>query len=612
MARTAKKQWKQIPESTLSSRFGEQAVQPVPRTEYPRPQFRRQSFFCLNGWWDYAITQNTAVPAWQGEILVPFSPETSLSGVRKILHPGEYLHYHRTFAAPDIGGGRLLLHFEGVDQECQVFLNEKSVGRHKGGYCRFSFDVTPYLIKDGENDLRLVVRDETEFLPHARGKQRLTDGGPLSEIFYMPQSGIWKDVWMECVPENYLTDCRLTPCQADGTVEIVPRSNRYGNASVKISFEGRMMCEAVVPIGQPTRLPLAENHPWTPDDPALYDVALDFGEDHAECYFGLRDVAVKKDAQGIARIFLNGKPMFASGVLDQGYWPESLMTPPSDEALLYDIQSVKSMGFNLIRKHVKVEDERFYYHCDRLGLLVAQDMPNGGGAYNMVFQAYLPNALGRLIRRFPDRNYKLYRRESPVGRAQYRADLYGMIRQLGSHPSIIMWVPFNEGWGQFDARKICTEIKTLDPSRLVNEACGWFDQGGGDLYSIHNYFRKLRVSPQGTRAVALTECGGYAYPVEGHKAEEKDFGYRKYPDLSATTDSYCGLWETQLLPAIPKGLSMVIYTQLTDVEGEVNGLMTWDRAVDKLDKERISAMNLRAAQQFATCARPAVPANAAV
>lgn len=312
----------------------------------------------------------------------------------------------------------------------------------------------------------------------------------------------------------------------------------------------------------------------------------------------MRKYSVAKDANGILRFFLNNKPFFFNGVLDQGYWPDGLMTAPSDEALIYDIVKLKEYGFNTIRKHIKVEPERFYYHCDRLGMIVWQDMPNGGGDYNMAFVTYLPNGLGNFARGIKDHHYKWFKREDEEGRKQYYRDLQGMIRLLYNYPSIAVWVPFNEGWGQFDARKVSEKVKKWDSTRLVNEACGWFDQKGGDMYSIHNYLRKLKVSPKLDRVVALTEYGGYAFPVEGHLACEKKFGYQKYATTEELTENYKRLWDEEIFPNLARGLSSAIYTQTSDIEEEVNGVMTYDREVDKLGMEVVCELNRKLYRMF--------------
>ena len=331
--------------------------------------------------------------------------------------------------------------------------------------------------------------------------------------------------------------------------------------------------------------------PWTPDTPHLYDVIIRYGEDEVRSYFGMRKLSTGRDGKGILRFFLNNKPYFFNGILDQGYWPESLMTAPSDEALVYDIIKLKEMGYNTIRKHVKIEAERFYYHCDRLGMMVWQDMPNGGGEYNMVFVTHLPNASDRFARGVSDRHYGIFKRKDGEGRRQYYTDLKNMVSTLYNYPSIAVWVPFNEGWGQFDAAKATKEVREIDSGRLINEACGWFDQGGGDMYSIHNYRHKLKVKPQQDRVVALTEYGGYAYPVEEHLSCKKEFGYQHYHSTEELTQNYKRLWEEEIYPNLQYGLCSAIYTQTSDIEEEINGVLTYDREIVKLDEDQVKEMN---------------------
>lgn len=345
------------------------------------------------------------------------------------------------------------------------------------------------------------------------------------------------------------------------------------------------------------RVPMKNFRAWSPEDPHLYDVVIKMGSDVVKSYFGMRKVSVERDKKGILRFCLNNKPFFFNGILDQGYWPDGLLTAPCDEVLLYDIEKLKEMGYNTIRKHIKVEPERFYYHCDRLGMMVWQDMPNGGGDYNMIFVTYLTNAFDWFARGIKDHHYSWFKREDKEGRRQYYKDLTGMIRHLYNHPSIAVWVPFNEGWGQFDANKATELIRKKDPTRLVNEACGWFDQKGGDMYSIHNYVRKLKVKPQ-SRVVALTEYGGYAYPVKEHMACEKEFGYQHYHSKEELTANYKRLWEEEIYPNLEHGLCSAIYTQTSDIEEEINGVMTYDREVDKLIVDEVLKLNQRLYQEF--------------
>ncbi|MDE7259141.1 MAG: glycoside hydrolase family 2, partial [Lachnospiraceae bacterium] len=495
------------------------------------------------------------------------------------------------------------------------------LGQHKGGYLPFHFDVTDVL--QDENVLTLRVTDETEWSPHARGKQKLSKKGILSSLFYTPQSGIWQTVWMESVPEEYIEWVKITPLydksavrfkfktagmnSRAGAMETVKSDQEKAickgeqTAQITIMEQDKVIAQAQADPGKECVIGLDGFQSWSPEDPFLYDVEIVLGDDVVTSYFGMRKVSVDRDAKGILRFFLNNRPYFFNGLLDQGYWPESLMTPPCDEALVYDIEKQKELGYNTIRKHVKVESERFYYHCDRIGMLVWQDMPNGGGAYNMAFVAGIANFSDSIAREMSDSNYRRFKREDPEGRRQYCRDLTGMVKQLYNHPCIAAWVPFNEGWGQFDAAKITAKLRSLDKTRLINQACGWFDQKGGDMYSIHNYRRGLAVSPQKDRVVALTEFGGYAYPVAGHMFSKRKFGYRHYPSGEALTAGYRRLIEEEVFPNVACGLSTAIYTQVSDIETEINGVMTYDREVVKIDPDTIKALNRELNQIFHEC-----------
>lgn len=583
----------------LTTRWGKNLDKENVHSEYPRPQLVRDSFFSLNGIWEYAINQSTNVETYDGEILVPFSPEATLSGVNRIVTPEDYLHYRKVFVLPEgFQKERVILHFGAVDQECSVYLNGQLLGEHEGGYLAFSFDVTAYLIP-GENVLTLRVKDWTETSPHARGKQRLVRPKHMPSLFYTSQSGIWKSVWMESVPENYITDVRLTPMFDESAVR-VQVSTKAANQNGKIFiYDGsEVAAEADWAAEEELVIPLKNFKPWTPEFPCLYDVKVTAGEDEIYSYFGMRKLSVEKDSKGILRFFFNNKPFFFNGVLDQGYWPDGLLTPPSDEALAYDIYKLKELGYNTIRKHIKVESDRFYYHCDRLGMMVWQDMPNGGGDYNMLFVTYLPNVLECAARGIKDDKYSWFKRTDEAGRQQYYYDLEMMVAQLYNHPSIAAWVPFNEGWGQFDAAKATELIRGIDDTRLINEACGWFDQHGGDMFSIHNYLRKLKVKPQKDRVVALTEFGGYAFPIPGHLACDKEFGYKNYKTKEELTAAYKKVFEEQIYTNLDKGLCSAIYTQTSDIEEEINGLMTYDREVNKFEEDVLKEVHRELYKKF--------------
>ena len=589
-----------------------------PLAEYPRPAMRRDSCEILNGPWQYAITQTAEYPAaWQGSILVPYSPEAPASGVGRTLQPGQWLHYHRLFAPPAGEGGRVLLHFGAVDYACAVQVNGHLAGGHRGGYWPFTLDITDLLNGTDRNSLWVAVQDPTGHGTQARGKQTLKPGG----MFYPAQSGIWQTVWLERVPDNYIQTLTVTPDYDARTVTVRVHTAKPGGAVnlwAMVRAGGVTIAEdwgsdEADQDGEVT-LNIPEEHffPWSPDTPFLYDLTVgtnqgeEAGLDTVHSYFALRKWSCTPDAHGVLRFCLNDKPILLNGLLDQGYWPEGLYTPPSDAAVERELSEVKALGFNLLRKHAKIEPQRWYYHCDRLGLIVWQDIVNGGSAYNLWFVTYLTNVLQPLLRRFPDGKaaYSLLSRAKPVGREEYAHELADTVQALRCHPCIACWVPFNEGWGQFDAGKAVQALRTLDGTRLVDEASGWFDQGGGDVHSLHNYFYPLRIRPQ-KRTVALSEYGGIAWPMPGHEPPHKTYGYGTAKDRQELTARYKKLQLKTVLPQLEKGLSALVYTQLTDVEDEVNGLFTYDRAAVKPDANAVRSVNAALAAEFARVTNPA-------
>lgn len=567
----------------LMTPWGEHLDENCILTEYPRPQMRRNSYLNLNGRWEYAITDSDESPRhWDGTILVPFSPESALSGVGRTLRPGQTLWYRREVIVPQgfiPADGRLLLHFGAVDQEAAVYWNGRLLGRHMGGYNAFTLDATDAL--GPRNSLVVRVHDDTDASFHSRGKQKTRRGG----IWYTPQSGIWQTVWMEAVPRHYIEGLRIVPLFDQSAVEVTVRCAQP--LQCEATVDGR-----TVPFtsGEPARIPMPDFRAWSPEDPYLYDLSVTLGEDRVESYFGMRKMEVRADRGGVKRLFLNGEPYFQSGLLDQGYWPDGLYTAPSDEALIYDIQTAKAMGFNLLRKHIKVEPMRWYYHCDRLGMLVWQDMPSGGGKYRFS-TITLPLVTG-IHRR--DNHYRAFARASSQGRGEYMDELEEMVGQLFNAPSVVLWVPFNEGWGQFDSTLVMERLRALDPTRPVDPASGWHDQGAGELRSLHVYFKPFRFRrDRRGRALALSEFGGYNLRVDGHCFNQKDYGYRRLPDAAALWRDFSRLYEREVLPAVPRGLCASVYTQLSDVEDELNGLMTYDRRVVKLDADEVRELNER-------------------
>ena len=537
--------------------------------EYPRPQLRRDSYLNLNGTWEYAITEAPGIPdRFDGEILVPFSPESVLSGVGRTLWPGAYLWYRRTVTLPaGFRRGRLLLQFGAVDQIATVYVDGTELFTHVGGFTPFTVDVTDAARSDSFT-LLVRVSDTTDSAGMTFGKQRLRHG----HIWYPPQSGIWQTVWMESVPENYIRGVRIIPHFDKRQVELWVA----GSGTCTAQFAGGTHS---FPAGRPARLDVPDMHPWSPEDPFLYDLRLTIGEDAVDSYFAMRKFSVERDSAGDMRLTLNGRPYYQNGVLDQGYWSDGLLTAPSDEALIYDIELAKSMGFNMLRKHMKIEPLRWYYHCDRLGMLVWQDMPAGGTSRNPLIVS-LPLITGIQLR---DNRYGLFGRRSAEGRTQFYRELHEMVAALFNCPCVAMWVPFNEGWGQFDSAKVCAGILSMDTSRVIDHASGWHDQGIGFVRSLHVYGRSFRMKDvPSSRAIVLSEFGGYTLRIDGHCRPGRAFGYRRFDSANSYKYALLDLYKHQILPAHSEGLSASVYTQLSDVEDELNGLVTYDRRVVKL------------------------------
>ena len=581
--------------------------------EYPRPLLQRNSYVNLNGYWEYAITKKFQKPtAYDGKILVPFSPESALSGVNRQLQPDEYLWYRtRLYADTDKlrKGLHLILHFGAVDQACRVYLNGKEAARHSGGYLPFSVDITSCCETEKASELIVAVRDLSDTSYHARGKQKLKRGG----MFYTAQSGIWQTVWMEYVPACHVEEITAEPDLTQGTVRITVHSSAdlpvriqirepalyqdidAGSALSSVSpAEPSVPCKETVSetisdlltecSGESNHaidIPLPVIRPWTCEEPYLYYFTVTLGADMVTSYFALREFTVKPDPNGIPRICLNGQAQFQNGVLDQGYWPDGLYTAPSDKAYIFDISEMKKLGFNMLRKHIKIEPQRWYYHCDRLGMIVWQDMVNGGSGYKHWFVTYAATLLSRNHWIIPDNCLRLLSRTHREGRKEFVREMKETVRLLKGHPSIAVWVIFNEGWGQFHAGKMTRIARECDAGRLIDQASGWFDQHGGDLQSIHHYFFKMKFAPEKERATVLSEFGGYSLQIPEHSACYKLYGYGTYKDAAGLKKAYENRMQ-KMRELIPSGLCASVYTQLSDVEEEVNGIFTYDREVNKL------------------------------
>jgi len=552
----------------LMTRWAKQVSAKKAHPEYPRPQMTRKKWQSLNGMWDYAIKpkDNSQPKDFEGQILVPFCAESALSGVMKTVGGDNRLWYQRNFEIPrSWKGQRVLLHFGAVDWDAAVWVNGKQVGTHRGGYDPFTFDITDALKSTGQQRIVVSVWDPTNAGSQPRGKQVSKPRG----IWYTAVTGIWQSVWLEPVPQVYIKSLKIVPDIDAGHVRITADC---GGETAGLSFEAEVKAglfaktEGGAELGKEAEIALKNPKLWSPDSPHLYDLKVSLKDsggktvDSVSSYFGMRKIEVKKDEAGINRLFLNNKVLFQYGPLDQGWWPDGLYTAPTDAALRYDIEVLKKLGCNMLRKHVKVEPDRFYYWCDKLGLMVWQDMPSGNN-------------------------------KEDQAKKQFELEWTRVIGFLRNHPSIVMWVPFNEGWGQHDTERYVELTKKIDPTRLVNNASGWADKEVGDVHDIHKYPGPAAPPVEENRAAVLGEFGGLGLPVKEHTWQaEKNWGYRSYETREALTEAYVKLI-ANLRSLIGGGLSAAVYTQTTDVEIEVNGLMTYDRAMVKMDAKKAIAAN---------------------
>lgn len=583
---------------TLTTRWAAEAMCDMPLKEYPRPQMIRENWVCLNGMYDFAITDEDVkwCEEYKEEIRVPFAVESCLSGVCKRVDDDEIMWYRKKIVLPEsFKGKRTLLHFGAVDWECKVYINKKEVGGHLGGYCPFSIDITDALT-DGENELVVRVYDPTDEGWQNRGKQASESHG----FWYTSTSGIWQTVWMEAVSESYIASYKATPDIDKGVIEIKTEVIGEGSLKIKIYDGDTVVNEKEISCHEAVEVPGMKL--WSPESPFLYDFVLELSKDgevadSIKGYFGMRKYSIG-EYQGYNRLFLNNEPYFQRGLLDQGYWSDGGMTPPTDEAMIYDIEKMKDLGFNMLRKHIKVESARWYYHCDRLGMLVWQDMVSGGKALNLFHAGVLPNIHGvlnpivNLSKK--DNAYKTFNRDKIEWRLQFEEELFEMIGCLYNFTSICCWVPFNEGWGQFDAKRIGDAIKEKDPSRFVDHASGWYDQKGCDFRSMHKYILPVILPKYDGRPLVLSEYGGYSQKIKGHVWNwEKSFGYQMYSSKETLTKAYKNLHEKQIIPNIRKGLSATVYTQVSDVEFEVNGILSYDRELVKIDEDTLRELNAK-------------------
>ncbi len=599
-------EWQPL-DGKIMSRWAKEVTPENVWQEYPRPQFERSTWKNLNGMWDYVILKpNQPKPkSYEGKILVPFSFESALSGVGKSITPEDKMWYRKKFIIPsEWKGKRILLNFEAVDHDTNVWLNDIFVGSHKGGFDRFSFDITDYLIQENGQELVVSVKDATNLSSQLRGKQRYNPSG----IMYTPVSGIWQTVWLEAVSEEaYLGEVKITTDIDKGTVKIIPFGNEALRSGYKVKasvYKNKSkIVEGSVSANNSIELEIKDPKLWSPNNPNIYDLKLTLTNpkgkiiDQVNSYFGMRKISLG-DHNGAKYLFLNNKPLFHYGTLDQGWWPGGLLTPPSDEAMRYDIEITKAMGFNMIRKHVKIEPDRWYFHCDRLGILVWQDMPSGG---KMVKKINGPST--------KKRDNKYHTPLQNVGRndedlykniaesIQFETELRKMINIHFNSPSIVVWVPFNEGWGQYDTCRISDLVKGLDPSRLVIPTSGWSLRNCGDIYDIHTYEVELIRPPSLNlrdpvnlnQATVIGEFGGIGLKIEDHsmKLTKKYQSAMTKDDLAS--NYLCKF--NQIIDMKKNGLSGAVYTQTTDVEGELNGLMTYDREVIKIPVKILNEMH---------------------
>ena len=547
----------------------------MPWPEYPRPQMVRDQWMNLNGLWDYQLQrEGTEVYEYDQKILVPFPVESALSGIADSVGPNDVIWYRREFAMQESWKGKeIILNFEAVDWQTTVMINGKEVGTHKGGYDPFYYNITSLLNEDGDNELVVKVTDPTSEGYQPRGKQVLNPHG----IWYTPTSGIWQTVWLEAVPQTYIEEIFITPQPDDKRVIFefnCAKLQQGDKIEVKIK-DGDELISGVSGDGSNIEVGIDDIRWWSPASPFLYDVEVLISRDgevidRISSYFGMRKIHKGMDDDGFVRLYLNNELAFHNGPLDQGFWPDGLYTPPTDEAMKYDIQVTKDLGFNMLRKHVKVENRRFYYWCDKMGIMVWQDMPSTSGYVG---------------RDKPD----LDRPQNEVD--QFKYELKQMILTKYNHPSIVMWVPFNEGWGQFDTEGIVDFIYELDDTRLVNNTSGWMDRGVGDVIDIHNYPEPRFPEPEAERASVLGEFGGLGLYVDGHTWEEKNWGYKKMDDSASLIMKYAQFYDTVWHMMENNGLAAAVYTQTTDVETETNGLMTYDREIIKMDSQVLHRIN---------------------
>ena len=549
---------------TLKTEYIEEMDKNIPWNEYPRPSMVRDSFLCLNGQWDFALTEKDGSPEYKDKILVPFPPESLLSGLEIEVGQDKIMHYRRTFTIPDgFMKGRILLHLGAVDNIVDVYVNDKPAGYNEGGYLPFTMDITNWL-RDGENELYIKAKDDLSGL-YPYGKQTYKRGG----MWYTPVSGIWQTVWIESVPQNYIQHLKITSTTENVKIEVV------GGVDKKtLSIEGGGVYEF---SGNEITISPVDKHLWSPEDPYLYHFTLESGDDNIESYFALREIGIKK-VRGIPRLTLNGRPYLFNGLLDQGYYPDGIFLPATSRGYEDDIINTKNMGFNMLRKHIKVEPEIFYHLCDKHGIVVFQDMVNNS-SYSFFIDTVLPT-IG--FKRVPI----IFRHKNKKSQHIFERDMKKTIEHLRFFPSVLYYTIFNEGWGQFSADKMYDVAKGVDSTRIYDSTSGWFWRKKSDVDSRHVYFKPVKIGKTDGRPIVISEFGGYSHRVEGHLFGEENYGYSIFEQRDDFEVAFNKLYLGEIKPLISKGICALVYTQVSDVEDETNGLITYDRKIVKLHKSR--------------------------
>jgi len=545
----------------------------APHNYHPTPQFKRESFISLNGQWDFAITQTEEKPNFKDKIIVPFCPESTASGLGIAVKPGDRMHYRRSFTSPDsTDGKKVILHFGAVDQCCRIYVNGDLVGENRGGYIPFSFDITAHL-KNGENELYVAATDGLDH-KYPWGKQKYDRGG----MWYTPVSGIWQTVWIEVLPQNYIEKIHITPNINGATIKII---GGCGHKKITLTETGEVFeCDS-----DTVEISPAEVKRWTPETPYLYYFTLECGDDKVESYFAIRTLDIKN--VGVKnRICLNGKPYLFNGMLDQGYYPDGIFMPATVDGYIDDIKLTKALGFNMLRKHIKIEPMIFYYLCDKYGVAVFQDMVNNG-SYKFLRDTALPTVSQNLGQRLQDKSFS---RDTET-RSIFEQTMYNTADHLYNTPSVVYYTIFNEGWGQFDSDNMYNKLRSVDNTRIIDSTSGWFRRKKSDVDSRHIYFRPLKPKHLDTRPLVISEFGGYAHSVKGHVSSEKIYGYRTFDSREEFENAVCKLYETEVKELVKTGASAFVYTQVSDVEDEINGFVTYDRMIVKVDTERLKRIN---------------------